>query len=233
MNGGMVEFNGRRIPLPFLPLFDALPLFSRISHPFRFVVGVSLAVSLLASHGLRHLTRHVGSTKKAILVVSLSMLALVEFRLGSPATLPVPTSDAIIPAAYTEMANDPEKGAVLDLPLTVPNLERAVYVWYQTEHGRPVPWGLNDPMPEQLLRNRFTATLIRMEAHRSQSLSPGLPELDLVVGARGLVKQGYRYIVLHENLYPKFKRTQVEALLTGLFGAPRRFASDGLQVYTL
>ena len=131
------------------------------------------------------------------------------------------------------MANDPEEGAVLDLPLTVPNLERAVYVWYQTAHGRPVPWGLNDPMPEQLLRNRFTATLIRMEAHRSQSLSPGLPELDLVVGARGLVKQGYRYIVLHENLYPTFKRIQVEALLTGLFGAPRRFANDGLQVYTL
>ena len=233
MNGGMVEFNGRRIPLPFLPLFDALPLFSRISHPFRFVVGVSLAISLLAAHGLRHLTRHVGTTQKALLVFALSGLALMEFRLGSPATLPVPTSDAVIPKAYTEMANDPESGAVLDLPLTVPNLERAVYVWYQTEHGRPVPWGLNDPMPEQLLRNRFTATLIRMEAHRSQSLSPGLPELDLVVGARGLVKQGYRYIVLHENLYPAFKRTQVEALLTGLFGAPRRFANDGLQVYTL
>ena len=233
MNGGMVEYDGRRIPLPFLPLFDALPLFSRISHPFRFVIGVSLAISLLAAHGLRHMTRHVGKTRKTILVVSLSCLALVEFHLGSPATLPVPTSDAVIPQAYKDMAQDPEEGAVLDLPLTVPNLERAVYVWYQTVHGRPVPWGLNDPMPEQLLRNRFTATLIRMEAQRSQSHSPALPELDLVVGSRGLAQQGYRYIVLHERLYPPFKRRQVEALLTGLFGAPRRFAGDGLQVYTL
>jgi hypothetical protein len=233
MFGGMVEVDGRRIPLPFLPLFDALPLFSRISHPFRFVVGVSLAVSLVAAHGLRHMTRHSSQSRRVALVLSFSVLALVEFRYASPATLPVPVSDAVIPKAYTEMANDPEPGAVLDLPMAVPNLERAVYVWYQTEHGRPVPWGLNDPMPETLLKNRLTATLIRFEAHRSGSMPPGLPELDLVIGSRALARQGYRYIVLHEDLYPNFKLQQVEAVLTGLFGAPRRHPADGLQVYTL
>ena len=55
----------------------------------------------------------------------------------------------------------------------------------------------------------------------------------MVVGARSMAMQGYRYIVLHEDLYPAFKRVQVEALLSGLFGAPRRYPSDGLQVYTL
>ena len=233
MNGQMVEVSGRRIPLPFLPLFDALPLFSRISHPFRFVVGVSLAISLIAAHGLRHMTRNMGIQRRLFLVTALGALVLVEFRYGSPATIPVPTSDAVIPLAYEEMAQDPEEGAVLDLPLTVPNLERAVYVWYQTKHRRPVPWGLNDPMPENLLKNRLTATLIRMEAHRAQFLPPGLPELDLVVGSRALVGQGYRYIVVHERLYPAFKLRQVETLLTGLFGAPRKWAGDGLQVYTL
>ena len=233
MNGGMVEIDGRRVPLPFLPLFDALPLFSRISHPFRFVVGVSLAVSLLAAHGLRHMTRHASSPARWALVITLCAGGLLEYRYGSPATLPVPTSDAVIPKAYSNMRTDPEPGAVLDLPLAVPNLERAVYVWYQTSHGRPVPWGLNDPMPESLLRNRFTATLIRFEAHRSRSTPPALPELDMVIGARSMAMQGYRYIVLHENLYPEFKRVQVEALLSGLFGAPRRYPADGLQVYTL
>ncbi len=233
MFGGMVEIDGRRIPLPFLPLFDALPLFSRISHPFRFVVGVSLAVSLIAAHGLRHMTRHAGRTTRMGVVTALSILALVEIRYASPATLPVPVSDAVIPKAYTEMAADPEPGAVLDLPMAVPNLERAVYVWYQTEHERPVPWGLNDPMPEALLKNRLTATLIRFEAHRSTSLPPGLPELDLVIGSRALARQGYRYLVLHEKLYPRYKLEQVEAVLTGLFGAPRRHPADGLQVYTL
>ena len=233
VNGGMFEIDGRRVPLPFLPLFDALPLFSRISHPFRFVVGVSLAVSVLAAHGLRHMTRHTGMRARLGLVIALSVLALAEFRYGSPATLPVPVSDAAIPMAYTEMAADPEPGAVLDLPMAVPNLERAVYVWYQTEHGRPLTWGLNEPMPELLLRNRLTATLIRLEANRAKSLPPNMPELDLVIGSHALARQGFRYIVLHERLYPEFKLRQVEAVLIGLFGAPRRHPSDGLQVYTL
>jgi len=233
IDGQMLEIDGRRVPLPFLPLFDALPLFSRISHPFRFVVGVSLALSLLAAHGLRHMTRNQTLRTRLVVVVVVGAASLLEYRLGSPATVPVPTSDAVIPEAYTEMARDPAEGAVLDLPLTVPNLERAVYVWYQTEHGRPVPWGLNDPMPEHLLKNRLTATLIRLEAHRSLFLPPGLPELDLVVGSRALAGQGYRYIVLHERLYPDFKLEQVETVLTGLFGAPKRWSGDGLQVYTL
>ena len=147
--------------------------------------------------------------------------------------MPVPTSDATIPQAYTEIGHDPEPGAVLDLPLAMPNLERAVYVWYQAEHGRPVPWGLNDPMPESLLRNRLTATLMRMEGARNRTLPPRMPELDLVIGARTLKRQGYRYVVLHERLYPQFKRVQVEALLTGLLGAPRKWPEDGLQVYIL
>ncbi len=88
-------------------------------------------------------------------------------------------------------------------------------------------------MPSPLLKNRLTATLMRMEASRAQTLPPKLPELDLVIGARTLRRQGYRYVVLHERLYPEFKRLQVEALLTGVLGTPRLWPEDGLQVYTL
>jgi hypothetical protein len=233
MDGKMVEIDGRRIPMPFLPLFDALPLFSRISHPFRFVVGVSMALSVIAAAGLRHLLRNVGTRTRLMTLGVVCSLGILEFALASPASLPIPTSDASIPAAYQEIALDPEPGAVLDLPMAVPNLERAVYVWYQAVHRRPVPWGLNDPMPESLLRNRLTATLMRMEASRARSLPPRLPELDLVIAARALERQGYRYLVLHERSYPDFKLIQVETLLTGLFGAPRLWPEDGLQVYTL
>jgi hypothetical protein len=233
VGGEMVEVDGRRVPLPFLPLFDALPLFGRISHPFRFVVGVSLSVSVVAAAGVRHGLRNARPQVRQIVVGALCLLALAEFAFFSPAQIPIPTSDAAIPQAYTEIAADPEMGGVIDLPLTLPNLERAVYVWYQTEHGRPVPWGLNDPMPGPLLRNRLTATLIRMEASRAHYISPQLPELDLVVAARALERQGYRYLVVHESLYPRFKLNKVEALLTGLFGAPQRWEADGLQVYTL
>ena len=166
MNGQMVEISGRRIPLP-VPAFVRCSSFVLADFaPISFCGWGEFGHQSGCRPWCRHMTRNTGSGRRLLLVTSLSALALVGFRYGSPATIPVPTSDAVIPLAYQEMAQDPEEGAVLDLPLTVPNLERAVYVWYQTEHGRPVPWGLHDPMPETLLKNRLTATLIRMEAHQ-------------------------------------------------------------------
>ncbi len=233
VGGEYVDVGGRRIPLPFLVLFEAFPVFDRISHPFRFVLGFTLTVAVVASHGLRHLSRSLSEGRRAALVAVLSGVVLAEVALGSPAHLPIPTSDAHTPQAYHDMREDPVAGAVLDLPMTVPNLERAVYTWYQAAHGRPVPWGLNDPMPRTLLENRLTATLIRLEASRARTMAPHLPELDLVVGARMLSRDGYRYIVVHERLYPEFKRLAVEAVLTGVFGEPERHEADGIQVYTL
>ena len=96
-----------------------------------------------------------------------------------------------------------------------------------------MPWGLNDPMPRQLLENRLTATLIRLEATRARYLPPRLPELDLVVAGMNLERQGYRYVVLHERFYPAFKAEQVEAVLSGVFGSPVRHEEDRLLVWTL
>lgn len=224
---------GHRVPLPFLAFFEAFPLFDRISHPFRFVTGVSLAVGVSAAVGLRHLLRHLRPTPRLVTVGVLCLCVLAETAVASPATLPVPHSRAHIPAAYSAMRQDPQPGAVLDLPLTVPNLERAVYVWFQAAHQRPIPWGLNDPMPRVLLDNRLTATLIRLEASRAWTPSAALPELDVVIGARALARQGYRYIVVHRAWYPPFKAERVERLLTALYGEPQPWPEDDLLVYTL
>ncbi|RME27727.1 MAG: hypothetical protein D6798_03915 [Deltaproteobacteria bacterium] len=224
---------GHRIPLPFLAFFKAFPLFDRISHPFRFTTGVSLALAVSAAVGLRHLIRRQSRWVRVGITGALGAGLLVETAVASPARLPVPCGDATIPDAYVAMREDPVPGAVLDLPLTVPNLERAIYVWYQSAHRRPIPWGLNDPMPDPLIENRLTATLIRLEAERAWSPPPLYPELDLVVAADVLRRQGYRYIVVHEALYPTFKRDRVEALLTALFGEPTRWTDDRLLVYTL
>ena len=233
VGGEYLELEGRRLPLPFLFLFEAMPVFDRISHPFRFVVGVSLMLAVLAAQGLRHLLRKQPERRRVAVVLGLSALILVEYLTSSPAHLPLPSSDARIPVAYEDIGADPAPGAVLDLPLTVPNLERAIYVWYQTVHDRPVPWGLNDPMPRGLLANRLTTTLIRMEAIRAQTMPPHLPELDLVIGARMLARQEYRYIVVHEVFYPAFKLDHLETLMVSLFGEPRRYPEDHLQVYRL
>ena len=146
-------------------------------------------------------------------LLALAIAVLLEVHWFSPAVIPIPASPAAIPEAYTEMRSDPTEGAVLDLPLTIPNLERAVYVWYQKEHQRPIPWGLNDPMPRSLIQNYLSMTLIRMEATHAQSM-PSMPELDLVVSM--IARSGYRYIVVHDRFYPDFKDERVHTLLQPL-----------------
>jgi hypothetical protein len=233
IGGEYYLMEGKKIPLPFLPLYKALPIFDRISHPFRFVTVVSLSLSILSAYGLRSLIRGYGRKLQFSFLLLASVGVLTEVYFFSPVQIPIPCSSSTIPAAYTLMREDPQSGAVLDLPLTVPNLERAVYVWYQKEHRRPIPWGLNDPMPKVLIDNYLTMTLIRLEATHAHTLPAMLPELDLVIAAHALVRQGYRYIVVHENLYPTFKFKQVETLLTSIYGTPVRYPQEEIIVFKL
>ena len=55
---------------------------------------------------------------------------LLEYSFFSPAKIPLPRSEAKISTIYDNL----EDGAVLDLPMTLPNLEKAVYVYYQSQH---------------------------------------------------------------------------------------------------
>jgi len=233
IGGDYILLEGKKIPLPFLALYKAFPIFDRISHPFRFTVGLELAIAILAAHGVRKLFRQKKREIKYALLSILSLSIWMEYSLASPAQLPIPTSDATISKAYYDIQKDPIEGAVLDLPLTLPNLERAIYVWNQSVHQRPVPWGLNDPMPKPLLQNRLTQTLIELEGNRARSMPHILPELDLVVASRSLVRQGYRYIIVHKNFYPQYKAEQVEQLLTALYGTPKIYKKDKMLVYPI
>ncbi len=213
------------IPLPFLTFFEAFPLFSRISHPFRFVVPASLGVGILAGFGAQWL-----ATKLPRLpALGLCCAAVLgEILLTSPAPWPLPRCSAVIPQVYASIEGE---GAVLDLPITVPNLERAVYTWYQTAHGRPTPYGLNDPIPDPLERNPLTHLLVQVEASRAVTLPRMLPELEMVIGKRLLQAQGYRWIVVHEALYPEHKRRMVNDILEPLLGEPQR--SERVAIYDL
>lgn len=230
LGGAHPTVDGRKIPLPFLPLFDALPLLSRVSHPFRFATCVSLAVGVLAALGVARAAR---PARHAPIALVLGALFLLEIALASPATLPVPSSEARVPEFCTTLAEDPAPGAVLDLPMSLPNLERAVYLWYQSCHGRAVPWGLNEPMPAFLLENRLTATLLRVEGGVARDLPDRLPELDLALSARLLARQGLRYVVVHGAFYPASKREQVDTLLSAVLGPPLSRGDGGLSVYRL
>ena len=228
-SGDPVAVGGRPIPLPFLPFFEAFPLFSRISHPFRFVVPAILAMSVLAALGTRVLLRGFQPRVRWAWAAVIISAICGEILLASPAVWPLPRSSAAVPQVYEDI----EEGAVLDLPITVPNLERGVYTYYQTVHGQPSPYGLNEPVPSRLRQNRLTDFLLYIEAGRSVNLPRQLPELELVLGAELLKRQGYRYIVLHESLYTKPKARMIQTVLDAVLGPPRKYLEEGVALYEI
>jgi len=122
---------------------------------------------------------------------------------------------------------------VLDLPIAVPLLERAVYNWYQIAHGRSIPYTLNEPLPPGLRRNQLCQFILSLEAGRARLLPRTLPDLELVLSSRILAKQGYRFVVVHNALYPQLKRRQIHSLLGALLGPPLTGADRDVTVYQL
>lgn len=225
VNGAYVTVDDRRIPLPFLAFFDAFPIFARISHPFRFVVPVQLAVAVLASLGARRLPARWAGAAGVLLVVEALKL--------SPAPWPIARSPTEMPASTAILAEDPVAGAVLDLPMGLPNLERAIYNYWQIGHGRPSPYSLNEPNPEVLDRNHLSRALRVAEAGRLDALPPTLPDLDLVVSGRALADLGVRYVVMHERFYLRERAKTSLELLRFALGPETLTTPDGDHVWRL
>lgn len=225
VNGSYLTVDDWKIPMPFLPLYKAIPAFQRISHPFRFVMGVQLGLGILAAAGLARRPQWT----HAIAVV----LVLGESLLASPGPWPLTRASVTMPV-YTQLVHDdPVPGAVVDLPINVPNLERAVYLYYQTAHGRPSPYSLNEPLPPILARSHLTRAILVAEGGQLDSLPPSLGSLDLVVAGRAMARLGVRYIVVHEHMYPAERLASVLTLLRTALGAELLDTGEGERVWRL
>lgn len=205
--GAYVSVGGGWIPLPFLALYQWFPMFSRISHAYRFVVGATLALSVLLAFTVREAPRW--GLRAGVLALVLGVLRLGESFLLSPAVWPLPVADLGVSPAVAAL----EDGAVLDLPITMPVLARSRLLAGQLVHGQPVPFGLNDPVPTALHENHYTNFLVELE-RRNVSARPGeLPLLDLAVGAAGLRAMGLRWVVVHRGDYHPDQLARVLAFL--------------------
>ncbi len=224
IGGEYVTVADRRIPLPFLALYDAIPAFQRISHPFRFVVPVQLGLAVLAARGL--------ADAPPVLRILAPLVVVFEVCRLSPAPWPIARSDASVPTYVSALAEGPP-GGVIDLPITVPNLERAVYLYWQTRHGRPSPYTLNEPLPGLLARSHLARVLLVAEAGRLDSLPPVLPHLDLVVSARALGEVGVRYVVVHEPLYPPDRLATTLTILRTALGPELVRTDDHRRIWSV
>jgi hypothetical protein len=228
VGGDYVSLAGGWIPLPFLALFEWTPIFSRISHAYRFVVGLTLALSVIVAWMVPLLQAR--RVPPWLAVALLGGLRIGEAVWMSPVPMPLPVVDTTVPAVLAQL-DDVDPGAVLDLPVSLPVLRRSRYGMGQLAHGLPGPYGLNDPTPLSLYLNHYTHLLIEIERGGATYLPARLPALDLAAGQAALVAQGLRWIVVHEDLMPDSRRAPLEALLDAT--AEAVYDGDGLRIYRL
>lgn len=170
-----------RVLLPYALLYD-LPGFSVMRTPGRFAVLVSLGGAVLAAHGLVALRRRWPRAGRLLPALA---AALIVAEYWAP-----PQLAALGRQDYTAaLRADPAPGAVLNVP-TAPLVE---YLWYQTQHERPIVGGhLSRQPPDQFAAENPALRYLR-------STTPP-EETDAVrdgAGLRSLRQAGIRYLVVH------------------------------------
>ena len=217
VGGSYLEIADRAVALPFATLADWGLGMDRVAHPYRFAVPLGLCVALLAAFAIAHTRRPTVWAGALVTVHAVELFAL------SPAEFPLPTSTVDVPGVYEEISTS---GAVIDLPASLQVLDRARYNLYQTHHGRPIPYGLNDPTPAVLGNNPLGRLLIDTERTPLRTLEPVLPVIELEVGRRIWVQDGFAAVVLHHDLYPADRDVPVRQLLEMLLGPGERVGNS-------
>jgi hypothetical protein len=211
--------------LPFLALFKYVPMFTSVSHAYRFVVGAYLGLAVLLAWAVRGMGQRglpLGAT-----VAVLVALRVGESLFGSPAVFPLPTTRVALHAVYGELG----EGAVWDLPVGIPVLARSRYAAAQMIHGQPIPYALNDPTPAFLFHNRLGQYIMELERSRVALAPMEPPSKDLLLGREQLIAEGLRWIVLHKEPLPAAQYAKIAAFLD-LVATPV-FADEELRVYRL
>jgi hypothetical protein len=164
INGqSLYDLDGLRVtvPLPYIVL-HYLPFVQGFRAPNRFSLVLLQALAVLAGYGAAWLLVKVSGARRgrtdsgephapraprpaprAPLAIALAVVLSVAVIFEHLA-VPMPLTDARVPAPYRELAREPEGGAVLQLPMGWRNgfgvfgAEDTRVEWYQTVHGRPI-----------------------------------------------------------------------------------------------
>jgi hypothetical protein len=163
--GPFLQINGRyrfdldgveaTFPLPFV-ILHYLPIIKANRAPNRNSVLLMLGLAVLVGYGIHWLMalltrwsqRRTPNGQSPITnLQSLLALLLTAAILYEHLALPLPLTDARVPAVYATIAADPEPNSILQIPLGWRNsfgvygAERTQLQYYQTAHGKPMLGG--------------------------------------------------------------------------------------------
>lgn len=152
-----------------------LPLLSNIRAPSRYIVYVYLFWSILVSVAAGYLIYAARNRSlRRTLAVLLPLLLLIDF------VRPVhEVSHLKLPSCYEHILESSDRAAVLDLPTDA--FDSRYYMYYQTQHNRPIVQGY-------IARKSDTTLIDRIEYD------------DLDNQKRQLAAAGVKYIMIHNDL---------------------------------
>ena len=186
--GPYVEIGSYELPTPYLFLYETIPGFSSIRGPRRFFIIVLAGLAALAGFAFARWTRRAPSWFQigAGIVASLACVVAAAPR---PAEVRTAKLGRETPAVYRWLADQPEPGAVLELPAAritgdlVGAARNADYMLASTTHWRPLLNGYSGYEPQT------TAPLI-----------PAMRELPRDEALRLLVNSvDLRFVVVHRD----------------------------------
>jgi len=145
--------DGVTFPLPFT-LLHFIPFINGNRAPNRSSAILMLTLAVLAGYGAAWLlgrisesriTHHASRITSSLVYMSVCLLA--AFLLAEHLAVPLPTTDATIPQVYQQIAQEPGKFAIMQLPLGWRNSfgvlgsEQTNLQYFQTAHGKPMLGG--------------------------------------------------------------------------------------------
>lgn len=226
-----VPLIGGTIPLPYALLYK-LPLLNVARTPSRLAVLTMLALGVLAALALTsllarrdtesqpHTGRKLTSWQYAVPAIGLPLLILFEFL-----ATPFPTSPPgwNVPI-YTEIATEPGRFALLELPLR----PLGDYMAYQTVHGKPIIGGFLARQPPYPLLEQTPALSYLLDTTPADG--PLQSQVANGKGVAALRVLGVKYVIMHWWLLNAEQKKQSEAKLTALLGRPPDFQYPANQV---
>lgn len=207
IGGWMPELGGGPVPLPARFLCLYLPPFTAITHPFRALPLVLLAMGAMAALLFRGAT-----PRKRALLALLCVAIVVDFLVAYRGAAALPSAPFSVPTYYAELARQPGRFGVLDIPVTRSNFIVGRYMLYQLRHGKRIPYNFNhrrfgarDPDAAQAFAQSLALTPQDYNDPRDWAREASRFRCRVHCdGARELAKLGYRYVVQHLTASPAF-----------------------------